>query len=144
MASFVYTNAKRAFGAGEIDWDANTFKATLCMTNTTADTEKDKLLMNAFTTLDEYDGSGFARVTLASKAVAADTSNDRGELDCADITFSSLAAGTRSVEGMLVYKHVSADSDSIPIAWIDNFTNFAGNGGDVTFTVNAEGLIQFT
>jgi hypothetical protein len=144
MANFVYTEAKRAWAAGEIDWDAHTIKAVLVMTNSTADTEEDKLLMNAFTTLDEYDGSSYARVSLASKAVASDTGNNRAELDCADFTFSGIGAGTRLIEGLLIYKHVSADSDSIPLAWIDNFSNFNGNGGDATFVVGGDGLVQFT
>lgn len=85
--------------------------------------------------------AGAGRKTLASKAIANDTTNDRIEFDFADPVWTGLNAGT--VGGAFVYANGSADSDSILIHY-DNTTDIPSNGGDVTYTVNAEGLLQWS
>lgn len=146
MASFVYNEAKRAFAEGEIDLGSGgaTLRLALVMTNTTADTEDDVNNMGAFSTLDDYDGSGYSRATIDSQVVNEDAANNRAEFDAADEVFSTIGAGTRSIEGAILYKFVTNDAGSTPIAWIDDFTNFNGNGGNITFQWNAEGILQFT
>ena len=155
MASFVYNVAKAGLLKGDFDFDeaGNDIRVTLLMTNTTADTEKDKANIAAFTTLDEYDGSGFTwgpggtgRKAMA-QSVVQDDGNLRGEFQVTTTLWASLGAGTRQAQGMLLYKHVSGADDSlnIPIAWIDTGGfPFTGNGGDVTITWNAEGVLQAT
>ncbi|MGE3666643.1 MAG: hypothetical protein AB7G51_08470 [Steroidobacteraceae bacterium] len=142
--SFIYNEAKRAFARGEIDLVSDDIRLALLSTNTTADTEDDVNLMNGFSTLDEYDGSGYARAALDSQAVNEDAANNRAEFDAADEVLTTIGAGTRAIEGGQIYKHVTNDTDSVPIAFVDDFTNFNGNGGDITFQWNAEGILQFT
>ena len=146
--NFVYTNAARALLAGEIDLDSggDDIRVAILMTNTTADTERDVATIDAFSTLDEYDGSGYSRQALAGEGVAADNANDRGEFDATDVDFGALGAGARNAQALLVYKHVGADSANIPIAYIDSGTNlpFTGNGSNVSITWSAEGIIQAT
>jgi hypothetical protein len=146
MANFVYNEIKRALFEAEIDLNAtDDIRVLLVMTNTTADTEDDKDTISAFTTLDEYDGSGYARQALTGEAVAEDAANDRAEFDGGDATFTTLGAGTRSCQAAIVFKHVTNDTDSVPIAYIDTGGfPFAGNGGDVTIQWNAEGILQQT
>ena len=140
MASFWYDHAAYLITNGGLDWDTHDIRVALCMTNTTADTEKDKALMNAFTTLDEYDGANYARKAL-TESTAEDNTNHRGTMDATDITWTALGAGTRNAQGMLVYRHVTNDTDSIPIMWIDSGGfPLTGNGGDVTVTWNAAGV----
>ena len=129
---------------GTIDFDApNDFRVLLVMTNTTADTEEDVATVSAFSTLDEYDGANYARQELSSDTVTKDSTNDRGEYDAADITFTSLGAGTRQAQAAVIIKHVTNDTDSIPIAYIDTGGfPFAGNGGNVTIQWNSEGILQ--
>jgi len=141
--SIVYTNAKRALLAGELNLATNDIRVALVMTNTTADTDQDAALMNAITTLDEMDGAGYARQALTGEAVAADDPNNRGEFDANNLTFSAVSAGTRQVAGMVVYKHVTNDTDSIPIAYIDSGGfPFTANGGDIVVAWNVEGILQ--
>ncbi len=145
--SFVYTEMKRGLLAGEIDLatSGDDIRVMLVMSNTTADTEEDVTTISGFTTLDEYDGASYARQTLTGEAVAADNTNDRGEFDATDATFSSIGAGTRQAVAAVVYKHVTNDTDSVPLAYIDTGGfPFDGNGGDVTIAWNAEGIIQAT
>jgi len=145
MANFVYTHAKYALLAGELDLNAHDIRVLLVMTNSTADTEKDVDTISAFTTLDEMDGSGYARQALAAEAVAEDEANDRAEFDATDATFTSVGAGTRQVLGAVVYRFITNDTDNVPIAWIDTGGfPFSANGGNIGIQWNAEGIVQAT
>jgi len=146
MANFIYNEAKRAIAEGEIDFGTGgaTIKAMLVMSNSTTNTEDDANTLAAFTTLDEMDGANYSRITLSSQVVNEDSANNRAEFDAADITWSSLGAGTRQVKALIVYKHVGADSSNVPIAYIDTGGfPFSANGGNVTVQWNAEGIVQF-
>lgn len=149
MADVVFNIAKKMLLDATLDLDTDTLKAVLVMTNTTADTEIDADTVSAITTLDEYDGSGFTwghgntgRKTVGSKTVTVDDTDDEGVFDStADITWSSLGAGTRANQGMLLIREgTTNDTDAIPIAFFD--ASFTGNGGDVTIQFNAEGILN--
>lgn len=148
--SFWYTPAKERLAKGDLDFDeaGNDIRVMLCMTNTTADTEQDAGTIAAFTTLDEYNGAGYARAALASQVVNRDDPNNRAEISATSpISFgSTVAAGTRSAQGALVYRHVDGTAaNDQPIAWIDD-GGFPVNGGGGPFelAINAEGLLQVT
>ena len=151
MANFVYTQAAAELLKGTLDFDLpNDIRVFLAMTNTTCDTERDVTTNAGFTTLDEFDGSGYtagggANGTLANEAVNVDTGNDRGEFDADDITFSSIGAGTRAIQGCIVYKFISNFNGSLPIAWIeDGGFPFTANGGNLIIAWNTQGIIQAT
>jgi hypothetical protein len=152
MANFVYTQAKAELLKGTIDFDApDDIRALLVMTNTTADTEEDKTSFLGFTTLDEFDGSGYSSpgVALTSEAVSVDTVNNRGEFDADDAAFGALGAGTRDIAAVIVYKFITDLNSSLPIAYIDTVSGgttfpFTANGSTVTIQWNAEGIIQAT
>ena len=147
MASHVLDNAKEQLLLGTIDFSADDIRVALLMTNTTADTEKGAATIAGYTTVDDFDGSGYTAggAALAGEAVAEDTGNNRGEFDATDLTFSSLGAGTRQIAGALVYKFVTNFNSSIPIAWIDTGGfPITANGGDITLQWNAEGILQLT
>ena len=144
--SLTYTHAKAEILKGNIDLVNDDIRVILVMEATTADTEEDTALMNAFSTLDEYDGSAYVRKALASEAVNEDAANNRGEFDAADVTWTALGAGATPVEGALVYKHVTDDTDSIPLFFITTggIDGFQGNGSDFTIQWNSEGIAQAT
>ena len=153
MANFQYTYAKAKMQSGDIDLNADDIRLLMVMSNSTADTEKDAQFISGvtgFTTLDECDGVGYARVALTGEAVAADEANDRGEFTANNLApaWAALAVGTRQNIGIVIYKHVGADAANIPIYWIDTCTGvgfpFDGNGGVVDITWNAEGIGQIT
>lgn len=85
--------------------------------------------------------SGAGRKTLGSKTITNDTANNRIEFGFANPVWTAIDAGT--IGGVLIYANGTADSDSILIAF-DNTTDRATNGGDMTYTVNAEGLLQWS
>ena len=143
MASLVYNEFKRANAAGEIDLNAHDIRCALLMTNTTADTENDGIVnVDDFTTLDEFDGSGYSRQALTNEAVNKDDANDRAEFDADDVAFGALGAGTRAVQGVLLYKHVTNDSDSVVIAFIQFSSNKTMDGSAFTVTWDAQGILQ--
>ena len=145
MSDFLYTHAAAEMLKGNIDFDGDDMRVLLVMTNSTADTEKDVDDIDEFTTLDEMDGTNYVRKALANEAVAEDEANDRGEFDADDVTWTSLGAGTRNVQAAILYKHVTDDTDSIPIAYIDSGGfPFTATGADVTIQWNAEGILQLS
>ena len=146
MASVIYTHFKAEVMKGNIDLDTggDDIRVALVMTNTTCDTEEDVTLMNGFTTLDEMDGSGYSRQALANEVVNKDNTNNRGEFDADNTTFSSLGNGTRAVQGALIYKHVTDDTDSIPICFVDFAADQNPGGSDFTIQWDAEGILQST
>jgi len=148
MANFMYMYAKAKIMSGAIDLDTDDIRVRMVMTNTTCDTETDKQFMSGatgFTTIDVADGANYVDKALAGEAVTCDTVNNRGEFDATDVTWTALGVGTRQYQGLVVYKFVTGDADSIPIYWIDSGGfPFWGNGGNVTAQWNAEGIGQVT
>ena len=143
MATHVFNEAKRAILAGEIDLNAHDIRIALLMTNTTADTENDGIVnVDDFTTLDEFDGANYVRKALTTEAVNKDDANDRAEFDADDVTWTALGAGTRSIAGILVFKFVTADTDNVPIAWLEFSSVKTPDGSDFTVQWNAEGILQ--
>lgn len=116
-----------------------------CMTNTTVDTERDaKDQVSDFSTLDEFDGSGYSTggSALDNQAVNIDDANDRAECDADDETRSSLGAGTRSIDGELVILFAASLAASMPLHWLEYATDKTPDGSDFVVQINAEGYIQ--
>lgn len=143
-----YTPAAERLGKGDFDWDeaGHDIRALLVMTNTTADTDRDAGTLSAIGTLDEYDGSGYARAALASQSVVRDDANNRAELQATSpISFGgTVAAGTRQAAGIVVYRHVDGTAaNDQPIVYIDSGGfPIAGGGGPFQYAINAEGIAQ--
>lgn len=149
MASIVFTRFKQDLAQGEFDLDVSgdDIRVSLHMTNTDCDTLRDTALNSSFNANngDEFDGSGYSAggAALTSEAVNEDTGNDRAEFDAADLTFSALSAGTRAIQGALVYKFTTNWNSSQPICWVDFPSTVTANGGDIVISWNAEGILQF-
>lgn len=141
--SFAYNLAKQKMLTGQIDLDTDDIRSLLVMTNTTADTEDDVEFISQFTTLDEFNGAGYARVALAGEAVNADVANARAEFDANDTAFAALSNGTRSIAAIMLFKFVVDDTQSIPICYL-NFSSFNPGGGVLTCEWSAEGIMWLT
>jgi len=138
--------ANRYFTAGrhyvhQFGLDSKDCRLLLVMTNTDVDTlaEASVDFVSSFT-LDEHDGANYARKTL-TESFSRDNANVRSEFTCSAVTWTALGAGTRQIEGVLLFVFITNDAASIPLAFYDT-TQVSSNGGDVTFTPNAEGLLQ--
>lgn len=115
----------------------------LLMTNTTADTENDGIaFVDDLATLDESNGANYVRKAAASETFTKDDTNDRSELDVADVTWTALGDGDRGLAGILYYAHVTNDSDSVPLWWEEFGSEQDPGGANFSMTINAEGLLQ--
>jgi len=143
MATHVFNKAKQSLLNGTIDLDTDDIRIALLSTNTTADTDNDGIeFVGDIVTLDEFDGANYVRKALATEAVNLDDPNDRAEFDADDVTFTALGAGTRSVLGILVYKHVTNDTDSPVIAFLEYAAAKTPDSSDFVVQWDAEGIIQ--
>lgn len=68
-------------------------------------------------------------VTLGTKALG--TGADGGTFDAADAVFTAWTAGLL-IDGVVIFKFVTNDAASTPIAYLDGFS-VVPNGGDITF-----------
>jgi len=92
----------------------------------------------------EFDGSGYSRKVLSSKSLAASTADDEVTFHASDVTWVSLSAGTHSVEGALLFKFVTTDSDHIPLAWCPYSVATAPNGSNFKNSWPAGGIITIS
>lgn len=151
MASFIYNKTKTDIAEGGVDFrEAGAdLRVILVMTDTTADTEDDTATMTNFSTLDEFDGSGYtqqaanASAKIDNQIAEEDLANNRNEFNGDDIAFGALgASGTgRSITGAVILRWVTNFGASIPVAFID-FTDFPANGSTVTIVWDPQGIIQ--
>lgn len=129
MASFLNNEgAKGMTSNGTIDWAADTIKARLVASSVTPD--KDDTAMTGYTAIGTDQ-------TLGSKTKTKDTTNDRIVFDAADPTWTAVASGT--VGWIIVYKFVTNDAGSTPIAIVD-VTDTPANGSDIVWTIAATGI----
>lgn len=71
--------------------------------------------------------SGTTDQTLGSITVT------NGVFDAADAVFTAVAiSGVKTVGGLAVFKFVTNDAGSFPVAYIDGFTAVSPNGGNIT------------
>jgi len=145
MASLVFNIAKSGLMDGTIDLNSHDIRCALLMTNTTADTDTDVDTVSAITTLDECNSSGYARVALTGEAVNTDDTNDRAEFDANDVSFTGLGGNaSRDIQGVLVYKHVTDDTDSIPICFVDFTADIPSTATQIDIPWNSEGILQLS
>lgn len=138
-SAFTYKPALVKMWNGFVILDVDT-RVILVSTNTTADTETDVEFISGFTTLDEFNGAGYARVALTNEAINEDDPNARAEFDADDAAFGAISNGTRQITGAIIYEHVTNDADSIPLFYLPLTPNFSPGGSTVTLNWNAEGI----
>jgi hypothetical protein len=147
MASTIYNATVRDLLNASLDLVNDDIRAMLVMTNTTVDTEGDAEVLDDFTTVDECDATGYARVALTGEAVTYDIANSRAEFDANDVVFSGLGGdSTRDYQGVLLYKHVDGTvGNDIAVAFIE-FTNqpLTSASTQVSIPWNAEGILQMS
>jgi hypothetical protein len=153
MASGWFNRGKKEILDGTIDLVAHTMKVMLVTSSYTFSPDDDFVDNGgANDPIDhELTGTGYTagfggsgRKTLANKTFSTDDTGDRGEFDADDFTWTGINAGV--IRAMIIYRHNTADTDSVMLAYIDNPSAFplTTNGGDVTITWNAEGILQIT
>lgn len=153
MASFVYNRAAKEIMDGTINLLTDTIKAMLVTSVYVADRDHD--FVDAGGASDPVDaelsGTGYVagyagagRKTLAGKTITESDATDRAIFDANDLVWAAINAGTAAA--VIIFKNGSADdTTSKLIAYIDSggFPKVT-NGGDLTVTWNAAGVVQLT
>ena len=148
--ALVYNLAKKLMVDGTIDLLNDDIKFMLVGSTYSADDAHDYVNPSAYQT--ELSGTGYAggyagsgRKTLASKSIVEDDTNNRAEFTAAPVTWTSIDAGTAAGVIMIRERAATGDTMSELIAFIDSGGfPVTTNGGDLTFTPNAEGILQLT
>ena len=109
MANFAYNVFKKKLLDGVFDLDAtDTIKARLVDTSTTADTEKCKATLSAFTAGSKYSGTTDQCIP-ATQSTSQDNTDNEGVWDSTGtMTFSSVSicGCCKDIEGMIIYKFI--------------------------------------
>jgi hypothetical protein len=136
MANGGYNIAKKKLIDGALNLGTADLRLLLVGTGYTFDPDH---AFVAAVVANELSGTGYTRVTLAGKATAQDDTNNRAEMDCNDVEYAAINAGT--AKAALVFVQVTNDSDSFLVGYFDEGGfPFVTNGGPLTLQVNAEGL----
>jgi len=96
------------------------------------------------TTAQEPSDSSYSRQSLANQTTSADDTDDEGVFDADDVTFSSLST-TNQIQGVVIYKSGTDDSDSPIVAVIDDSDDSdlpaETNGTDFIIEWSANGVL---
>ena len=130
----IYNEFKEELLKGTIDLDGHTLKMIL-VTGYTPNIDSH----SAYSDVSSYElsGTGYSAggATLGSPTITKDTSNDKGVFDAADVTWSSINAGTPS--HAILYDDTQA-SDCLIAYWE---VTTATNGGNYTLQFGAGGVL---
>lgn len=132
MANGAYNKGLEELAKALTDLDGSDLKVLLVKDTYTFN--KDHLWVDDGTVDDpashEISVVGYARQTLASKAVTRDDANDFAYLDADDSSFTTLTAG-QTAGGAVLFRNTGVDTTSPLIAFYD-LVDTPTNGGTIT------------
>lgn len=152
MANIIYNIFKENLAEGTYRWntvpdvDVSGSRVKVVLMATAADTSdsgQDIAILSTVVSGKEYGGT-YTRPTLDGVVVVNDSVSNHAELDADDEVVAVGSGGT--VVGLVVFidpTGSSVDGSCVPVCYMD-VTSFVGNGSDVTFVWNAEGLMKLT
>lgn len=140
MADVIYNSFKAKIMDGSIDLDTDTIKVALVTSTYTPNQDTHDFFDDV---TNEVSGTGYTAggATLASKTVTADTTDNEGVFDAADVTWAS---STITARGAVIYKSTGTASTSALICYLDFSTDQSSSSGDFTIQWNAEGILNLT
>lgn len=86
--------------------------------------------------------NGAGRKVLTAKTVTEDDGNDWAYFDAGDLTWTTLATGV-TIGGAILIRELTTDANSVVLAFMD-LTDTPTNGGDITISWNASGILRIT
>lgn len=118
--SNILNEFRRMAFAGEISLVSADVRAMLLMEETSAESENAGVSrLSHFTSLKEFDGSGYSRQPLANKSLTKDDDAGRVEYSADNLAFGNLSGGTADPAGVLLFKYVDGTAaNDIPLAYL--------------------------
>ncbi len=94
---------------------------------------------------DECDFTNYARKTLASVTVTVDDTNNRVDIDCADVVYTAAGGATNNSVGKAIVCYdpdttTGTDSTLVPVSYHDAV--FTTDGTDQTIQIDSAGLMR--
>lgn len=135
--SFVYDYGLEYLA--ETNMEDRDYRLILVCEDSTADSERGAKFVDDLTDLDEYDDASYARKDLAGVAGSLDLTNHFEKITATAPVWTTLDASPTPCKGMILYVHITNDTDSRLIAYINDAPTFPFNGigDDVTLTPSA-------
>lgn len=140
MSEVIYNVAKTPAQYAKLTAGATVFKAAVVITSKTGAADPDLATMAAIDAVGTV-ALHATRVTLTGVTVTTDNTNDRINIDCADIVFPA-AAGVVAL-ALIIYDATTDTSDAtrIPVAFYDtNFSTGVVMDGGLNVAVAADFL----
>lgn len=131
MAGFVFNEGAESLQDNSIVWASATIRVRPLTAAAEAAVSKDATVMTGLGTTG-YD------VTVTGKTRTKDTTLDRIVYDFDNFAFPAVAGAVGAIDHFLVFRFVTNDADSVPIAKIA-MTSVTPNGGDINVTVDTAG-----
>jgi hypothetical protein len=102
-------------------------------------------VLDGGTTAQEPGDASYSRQQLANESATQDNSADEAVFDADDVTFPNLDT-TNDIQGVLVFKQVTSDSDSPIIQVIDDADDsdlpVTTNGTDFVIEFSTDGIVR--
>lgn len=123
---------------GSIDLDTDTIKVALVTSTYTPNQDTHDFFDDV---TNEVAGTGYSAggATLASKTVTADTTDNEGVFDAADVTWST---ATITARGAVIYKSTGTAGTSALICYLDFGSDQSSSAADFIIAWNAEGILN--
>lgn len=120
---------------GDMDLEAHDIR-TLLLTGSVTINADHATVAAVLAANTEANDASYARVACTGEAATQDDANDRAEFDVSNLDYGSLDNETPTA--ILFYRHVTNDSDSLPLSIHDSGFGAAANGAGyvVTFPNN--------
>ena len=144
----VPNRTKIQYLTGSINLTTDTIKLALYDTGVAFDFDPDTHafvgdVLDGGTTAQEPTDGSYARQTLSGLSTGQDDANDQAVFDADDVTISSLTT-TNDIQGVIVYKEVTDDTDS-PILFVIDDTDDSDlpaetNGTDFVVEWSSDGV----
>lgn len=134
MANAMFDKGLEALWSGSINWTTDNIKVVLVDHGTDTPVPA----------TDEFLSSIAAGARVATSGNLTGKTVTAGVVDAADITITGVTGAT--VESIVVFKDTGVEATSNLIAYIDTTSDsslpFTPNGGDVTISWNASGIVS--
>ena len=138
MADVIYNAFKKNLFNGSIDLDTNTFKCMLVTSAYVPDQDAHEFRSSV---TNEVVGTGYTAggVTLTTKVISQDNTNNRAEWDFDDPVWAS---STITARGAVIYKDTGNAATDLLVAYIDFGSDKSSSAGEFRLTINSEGFLQ--
>ena len=154
MADLVYNTFKKEVMDETVKLSTDTLKVVLVTASYVANVDDDVVDAGGANDVVDHEANvtnytrgwgGAGRKTLASKVFTTDKTNDRGELDAADSSWTALGNGTnQTLTQAVIVKEGGVNDTTSRLCWKHDFSSFTTNGADFTLQWNSEGILHLT